>query len=84
MREKRQSRYRLYGKQKTDFVVKAATPAKALVELVKLAGLELASQNGRYGKLADGTAVSAMTEPWGRVDSPDARTTRLHDGRELR
>jgi hypothetical protein len=72
------------GNTRTDFVVKGTRPAKALTELVTAAGLALASQNGRYGRLHDGTSVSAMTEAWGRVDSPDARTTRLLDGKEVR
>jgi hypothetical protein len=72
------STYRLnVDSQKTEHTVKGTSPAKALKALVEQAGLALASQDGRYGKLADGRSVSALTEPWGRVDSPDARTTRL-------
>jgi hypothetical protein len=79
------SAYRLYvASDRTDHRVKGRSPAKALRELVEAAGLELASQDGRYGRLVDGRAVAAMTEDWGRVDGPDARTTRLLHGREVR
>ncbi len=61
----------------TDYVVKGTSPTKALRELAALAGYELAEQDGRYGTAADGTKLMALTEKWGRVDSPDARTTRL-------
>lgn len=72
------SSYRLHvDGENTEFRVKGRSPAKALCELVEAAGLELASQDGRYGKLADGRSCMALTEPWGRVDSPDARTTRV-------
>ncbi len=74
------SYYRLYLTNtlhgKTDYRVKGNSPAKALRELVAMAGMELVTQNGRYGKTTDGERVAAMTEPWGRVDGPDARTTR--------
>lgn len=74
----RGSTYILYvDSRETEHRVKGRSPAKALTELVAAAGLELASQNGRYGKLADGRSASAMTAQWGRVDSPDARTTRI-------
>jgi hypothetical protein len=73
------SRYRLYvASDRSDHVVAGRSPAKALRELVEAAGLELASQDGRYGRLVDGTTVAAMTEAWSRrrVD-PLERTTRL-------
>lgn len=70
------SAYRLYvDSERTEFRVKGSRPAKALAELVAEAGLTLASQDGRYGRLDDGRAVMALTEPWGRVDRPGARTT---------
>lgn len=72
------SGYRLYVESKrTDHRTTGRSPAKALRELTAAAGLELASQDGRYGRLTDGRTVSALTEPWGRVDRPDARTTRV-------
>ncbi len=72
------STYVLYlDSQKTDHAVKGTSPTKALRELVELAGLNLASQTGRYGKVADGRSASALTATWGRTDTPDARSTRL-------
>lgn len=76
------SQYKLYiESDPTQHVVAGTSPAKALPLLAKMAGLNLVSQNGRYGrvKVDDATTagVSAMTMPWGRVDYPDARTTRL-------
>lgn len=71
------STYRLYvNGSRTEHAVKGKSPAKALVQLADLAGLTLLSQDGRYGKTADGS-VSALTEPWGRAHYSDARTTRL-------
>lgn len=46
--------------------VKARTPARGLKLGVEAAGLTLASQDGRYGKLDDGRSVMAATMPWGR------------------
>ncbi len=75
---RKMSYYRLYtDSSKTDYRTKGNSPTKALRELADMAGMELASQDGRYGKTTTGQSVSAMTEPWGRVDSPDARTTRV-------
>jgi hypothetical protein len=72
------STYRLYvDSTKTEHTVKGKSPAKALKELAAQAGLTLATQDGRYGRLSDGTTACALTEPWSRVDSADARTTRL-------
>ena len=76
--------YRLYTDTKTDHVTKAKSPAAALKTLVEMAGLELASQNGRYGKTTDGTNVSAMTVDWSRAHYSDARTTRLLPGERER
>lgn len=73
------SSYRLYlNSEKTDHRCQGSSPAKALRELCEAAGLELASQDGRYGKLADGRSCSALTEPWSRrrLDSME-RQTRL-------
>jgi hypothetical protein len=74
---KKMSSYRLYTKNKTDYTTKATSPAKALRELCKMAGLELATQDGRYGKLTDGTSAAAMTEKWSRAHYADHGTTRL-------
>ena len=73
------SYYRLYLESATtEHSVEGNSPAKALVQLVALAGLELASQNGRYGRLSDGRLVGALTEPWSRRRlDPLERTTRL-------
>ena len=71
------SYYRLYiDSDRTEYRVKGKSPAKALLELTALAGLTLVSNNGRWGKLNDGRSAGALTEAWGRVDSPDARTNR--------
>lgn len=73
------SYYRLYvDSTKTEHSVKGSSPARALRELTAAAGLELASQDGRYGRLADGTTVAALTEDWSRAHYADARTTRSH------
>lgn len=78
MTKKRHSHYVLsVNLETTEHRVAAESPAKALRELVAAAGLTLASQDGRYGKTTDGQSVSALTAKWGRVDYPDARTTRL-------
>lgn len=61
----------------TDFVVKGKSPTKALRELCAAAGLSLAKQTGRYGRLEDGRPVAAMTQDWSRAHYPDARTTRV-------
>ena len=72
------SRYRLYlDSTKTEHSVSGKSPAKALRELAAAAGLTLASQDGRYGKLSDGRSASALTEPWSRAHYSDARTTRV-------
>ncbi len=65
---KRQSTYTLYlDSNATDFSTQAATPAKALTALAAAAGLELATKNGRFGKLTDGRNASALTNAWGRA-----------------
>lgn len=73
--------YRLYiNGERTEHIAQAKTPRAGLTALADLAGLALAAgreMNGRYGKTEDGRTVSALTAPWSRVDSPDARTTRL-------
>ncbi|MFL5312240.1 MAG: hypothetical protein ACJ79H_17545 [Myxococcales bacterium] len=73
------SSYRLHvDSTATEYTVEGSSPRKALTELVAAAGLELASQNGRYGRLADGRSVSALTMPWSRRRlDPHERTTRL-------
>ena len=78
------SYYRLYTDSKTDHRVKGTSPAKALRELCTVAGLTLSEQNGRYGTTTEGKHVMALTEAWGRVDYPDARTTRMLNGKEVR
>ena len=73
------SRYELLvGNDRTGRVVAGTSPAKALRQLCADAGLVLASQDGRYGRLVDGRTVAALTEAWSRrrVD-PNERTTRL-------
>lgn len=72
-----QSSYRLYTDEKTEYTTKAKSPAAALEMLTEMAGLELASQDGRYGKLTDGRWAAAMTEKWSRAHYTDARTTRV-------
>jgi hypothetical protein len=74
------STYRLYvDGAVTEHRVKGTKPAAALRELCVAAELQLASQSGRYGHLDDGRSAVALTEPWGRVDGPEARTTRIHN-----
>jgi hypothetical protein len=46
--------------------VDARTPAKGLRVACELAGLTLASQDGRYGILDDGRPIMAATCPWTR------------------
>lgn len=60
---------------------RATTPNKALREFF---GDDLVSHDGRYGKLTDGRNAAAMLVHGGRVNSPDARTTRTLHGREVR
>jgi len=63
---------------KTGEAVKGTSPRKALEELCEQAGLTLASQDGRYGRLDDGRHVSALTAPWGRRRlDPLERQTRV-------
>lgn len=81
---KTQRTYRLYLAQKTDHTVKADTPAKALRELVAAAGLELATQDGRYGRTTDGQYAAAMLVDTSRVRYADHGTTRLLNGKEVR
>jgi hypothetical protein len=72
------STYRLYvDSTKTEHTTKGSSPTIALRKLCSAADVALASQDGRYGRLTDGRSCAALTEPWGRVDAPDARTTRL-------
>lgn len=72
------SGYKLYvDGEATEHRVAGRSPAKALRDLAALAGLELVSQQGRYGKLADGRSASALTERWGRAHYSEAGTTRL-------
>lgn len=59
-----------------ELTVKGRSPAKALTQMAEMVGLELASQDGRYGRLTDGRTVMAATEAWGRRSYRDARTTR--------
>ena len=54
----------------------ATTPNRALRDWCAAKGYELASHTGRRGELADGRRVCAYLVPAGRVDYPDARTTR--------
>lgn len=61
----------------TERRVNGRSPAKALREMVEAEGMELASQDGRYGKLADGRSVSALTVAWSRVHNSDHGTTRV-------
>jgi hypothetical protein len=71
------SYYRLYADgEKTEHRTKGSSPAKALRELTEAAGYLLTEQRGRYGTASGGTRVMALTEAYGRTDSPDARTTR--------
>lgn len=80
----RMNRYKLYPAHGVDpetgkeYETDAASPAKGLVALCDKAGLKLASQDGRYGKLEDGSSVMAATMPWSRrrVD-PLERQSRL-------
>lgn len=53
------------------------TPARALRQLVALAGLALVSQDGRYGRTSDGTRVAALTVDAGRARYADHGTTRF-------
>lgn len=72
------SRFRLYvDSTATSYDADGKSPAKALRELCAAAGLELASQDGRYGRLTDGRSVSAMTMQWGRAHYADHGTTRF-------
>jgi hypothetical protein len=72
------SRYRLYvAGEQTEHAVEGRSPARALRELVQVAGVKLVHQDGRYGRLEDGRRCSALTEPWGRAHYADARTTRV-------
>jgi len=80
----RQNRYKLVPAFGVDpetgkeYELDAASPAKGLTALCAKAGLKLASQDGRYGRLEDGTSVMAATMPWSRrrVD-PMERQTRV-------
>jgi len=76
-KESKMRHYRLYTEDKTDYVVAAPSPARALRMLVNAAGLTLESQDGRYGKTTDGTSVSAMTCQWSRAHYSDHGTTRV-------
>lgn len=70
--------YRLYiDSEKTEHRVKGTSPAKALKQLVEAADETLLSQKGRYGTTQADQYVMALTEPYGRVQYDDARTTRL-------
>lgn len=52
----------------------AETPNKALRSFF---GDKLTWSKGRYGRLADGRSVTALTEKWSRVHNADHGTTRL-------
>jgi len=72
------STYRLHlDNERTDHRVKGTSPAKALRELCTLAGLDLATQDGRYGRTAAGQHVMALTESWSAVRHDDHGTTRV-------
>jgi hypothetical protein len=74
---KQMSAYVLYTTENTGHRTTAKSPAAALRELCKMAGLTLESQNGRYGKTTDGQNVAAMTVNWNRAHYADHGTTRL-------
>lgn len=58
------------GNDGTEHTVKASSPASALQILAAQAGLNLDTQNGRYGRTADGKQVSAMLVSGGRKTYP--------------
>jgi hypothetical protein len=66
--------YRIDAAGVTVASVQSSTPAQALRDYFTD---RLASQDGRYGRLHDGTPVVALTSAWTRAHYEDHGTTRV-------